>query len=381
MQTAQEHKSLNILLVEDVELHCEVYAQMIRMDNPDHKVDVCMDGISAVEVLRNKADDYDCLLLDLHLPDMDGFEIAQITREKSDALPIIFITADEDEKKAMDALSVGAQDYLLKGEHGHMMLMRSIRYAMERKRFEIETNQLKENLEQQKQLYIKQREFSSLVSHEFRTPIALMSSSLQMLERKIKKGEAGELNKYTKKLHAAIKRLTHLMDSALSYSKMEEGKMRFAPTQVNIRAMIEGLVQDFETLYPDMTVQCELSTLPETIFADEALCDHVFSNLISNAIKYSRGLADHISLCAHVDEDYIHICIEDYGRGIGASELKHIGERFYRGKNTDGTSGSGIGIYITKNILQMHNGSLAYESEIDKGTVATATLPIKDMRK
>lgn len=368
-------KPLHIAIVEDNPVHRETYSNMVLFDSQSHQVETYADGKSLLDDIE-KLDEYDCILFDIKLPDMNGIDLSKRIREKHPHIPIIFITAYSSDDEALSTLSYGAEDYLPKGEYNQTLFMRSIRYAIERSKHRIEQLKLQEDLLHQQELNAKQKEFVSMVSHEFRTPLAIIGSSSQLLARKIDTADE-KAHAHIHKIDSAIKRLISLIDNALCFTKLEEGKISFNPESMDIKALLESVIEAFQMMHPDYRFELHADGLPGEVTADSEALEHIMFNLLSNAVKYSHGFTQEVSVHASTDKNSgaIEIRVSDKGRGIAKDELDKIGERFFRADNAIGTSGSGIGLFIVNRMLSLHGGKLSVESEQNNGCRVTITIP------
>lgn len=368
---------LQLAIVEDNPVHRETYRNMILCDDERHTVDVYPDGQSLQEV-KAELSRYDCLLFDIKLPDVNGIELSKEIRATYPYLPIIFITAYSSDSEALRTLADGAEDYLPKGEYNQILFMRSIRYAIERKKYQLETQRLSRDLEQQKALNAQQKEFVSMVSHEFRTPLAIIGSSIQLIERYLDDEARAKGEKHVRKIQQGVSRLTGLIDNALCFTRLEEGRIHFQPVSLDLCKLLEETLDNFRQIFPDYTFTLYCDDFSDGFSGDPVILDHVFYNLLSNAVKYSRDHVHEVSVTATREQGAcggVRIDIADKGRGIAPQDMAKIGERFFRAKNSIGTSGSGIGMYIVKRLLEMHGGSLSLESEPEQGTTVSIFLP------
>lgn len=361
-----------IALIEDSKLFQDVHRQILK----PHHLDIFDSGQAGLSAIAS-GQQYDCLLLDLHLPDMSGTEMLHRIREINSNLPIIYIASQNDEKVVLSALSGGGEDCIFKDEISSSTLIRSILFAIERARAREENHKRQNDLERERCMNARQKEFISMVSHEFRTPIAVISSSAQLAQQKICTYDDQALSKHLNKTLKSVRRLTSLIDNALCFSRLEEGKSGFSPTFFNLRHTITEAIDYFRELYPLCRFTYNEDHFPELFFGDPPLCEQIMNNLISNAAKYSSGSQEPIEISLKASNEAIQITVVDHGRGIASADLPHLGERFFRGANTIGTMGSGIGLHLTQRFVNMHDGILSFESKEGEGTCVTVTLPIK----
>lgn len=238
-----------------------------------------------------------------------------------------------------------------------------------------QTKELQDSLEQQKVLNDLQRKFVSMVSHEFRTPLAIIDSGAQKLIRRADSLTPKKIEEVAYKTRAHINKLIELLDSILHSQRMDAGAMEIMPGLCDLKLIIGDVCQLQYEIHTRNMIILNISSLPAQIIADSKLIGHVFTNLISNAVKYSPdGTEVHIS--GETFDDYVEITIKDSGVGIPADELPDLFSCFYRASTSVGISGTGIGLHLVKNIVDEHGGSMEVESEVGVGSSFTVRLPL-----
>lgn len=367
---------LTILMVDDSDLHLEITKKMLSGDSTNHQFFGYHNTEDASNYL-SKHPQPDCLLLDLHMPGKNGIEFQREIREQYPTLPVVFCSGDSDEKLALKSIAEGADDYLVKGEYNHMVLMRAIRYAIERKRFNLEHQRVCKELIKQQQLNERQLEFVSLVSHEFRTPLSVIHSSAQLMERQLKEQTHPEIQRHIHKIYQSIKRLTRMVDNTLLLSQMEHGSIQPKPCYFNFQQMMEELLEHYREQFSNQPLEYHGDPLPTHFWGDHDTCEHAITNLINNAFKYSQGSAEPITIFTSVSDEHVVIRIRDHGCGIPKADIASIGQKFFRANNTVGIKGAGIGVYITQQFLAINGATLSYKSAQGKGTEALVTFTRK----
>lgn len=234
---------------------------------------------------------------------------------------------------------------------------------------------LAQSLEKELELSGLQRQFVSMVCHEFRTPLAIIDGNAQRVQRRHDKMTPERLLDSIDKIRKSVVRLTDLIESVLDASRIEAGRLNIDLQPCNLSGMIEEVCSNHRDLNPGYRLVTELESLPDDISADIKLMRQVFSNLISNAVKYSPE-GTHVwvegALC---DDDLIEISVRDDGVGIPASELGKLFDRFFRASTSTGIVGTGIGLHLARTLVEMHGGAIDVESEEGKGTTFTISLP------
>ena len=240
---------------------------------------------------------------------------------------------------------------------------------------EQQKQQLEAALDKERELHGLQRQFVSMVSHEFRTPLAIIDGNAQRLIKRPEKIAPDRLQQGVRNIRTSVVRLIHLMESVLSVSRLESGSIRFEPLLCNIGELIQDACANHQEVSPSHEIIADVERLPQQFSFDASLMRQVVSNLISNAIKYSPD-----GTCIWVngnttDEGDVLISIRDEGPGIPAAELEKLFDRFFRGSTSIGIIGTGIGLHIVKLFVEMHGGRVNVRSVVGEGTTFSLLLP------
>ena len=247
----------------------------------------------------------------------------------------------------------------------------------DRKQYE---ENLKNALEREKEVNELRSRFITMTSHEFRTPLTTIQSNLELLAFHMKHQQLEDdvkLNRYIGRIGKEADRLTFLMNDILLLGRIDSGKMEFNPVPINVSELVSEVIQHQEFVKNDeRKVQLEVSGEPSPVKADPAIFNHILFNLFSNALKYSPGAAAPVCYLRY-HSDHFELSVRDFGVGIPAADLPHIFESFHRGQNVSTFQGTGLGLQITRQFVEMHSGQISLESEEGKGTTVTITLPIR----
>jgi len=239
---------------------------------------------------------------------------------------------------------------------------------------------LKRALAAEKKLNQIQRQFVSMASHEFRTPLTIIDATAQGLKRRFEKLTPEQAGERIDKIRGAVRRMTRLVESTLMAARAEEGKLLVEIEDCDIAGTVHGVCERHQDMAPKHRIACNLIDLPSTIRADVSAVDQILTNLLSNAVKYAPDSPE-ISVVARGGGDQVTISVTDHGVGIGADDLPHIFERFFRAKTSTGIPGTGIGLNLTKMLVEMHDGSISLESSIGDGSIFTVRLPVDGPRQ
>lgn len=233
---------------------------------------------------------------------------------------------------------------------------------------------LRNALEKEKDLNELKSRFVSMASHEFRTPLTTMLSSLSLVTKYAEQNDKENQERHVIRIKNSINHLTDILNDFLSVSKLEEGKLQNFPQEINLKALIDEILAEMKgtLLKGQKLVFTHLGE--ETALLDPKLLRHILFNLISNAIKFSpEGKA--IEVSSVKSNSIVKIAIKDSGVGIPKEDQKHLFERFFRAQNVTHIQGTGLGLNIVTKYTELMNGNLDFESEENRGTTFTVILP------
>jgi signal transduction histidine kinase len=219
------------------------------------------------------------------------------------------------------------------------------------------------------------RAFTSVVSHQFRTPLSIIDASSQRMIRRGAAMTADEIASRATKIRNACQRLTRLMESTLNAARLEQGEIGYQPRACNLHLLI-GSVCENQPEEDQGRIEQKLEALPELVLADTTLLEQALQNLISNALKYSPASARVIVRGERRGTDVL-ISVEDFGIGIPADEVEFVSERFFRARTAEGVPGTGIGLNFVSQIMALHGGRLEVRSVEGFGSTFTLRLPYR----
>lgn len=330
------------------------------------------------------------VLSDIMMPEMDG--IALLKAVKSDPAichtPIILITARAGEESRIEGIEIGADDYIVKPFSSRELIARAkaqIRMSTERHRI---TDELERKVEQRTQdLVNANRElesFSYVASHDLQEPLRKIQTFIHLIERN---NFDSELSKsYFQKIYQAAQRMGELIQSVLSYSRLAQNGE--ATQQVDLNRIIDDIRVDFELAIEEKHAVLITENLP-VIAANPLQMNQLFSNLISNSLKFStvqpeiritgsRQMGQDIPLALpeQADRAYHHICVKDNGIGFEPEFREKIFSLFQRLHRRQEYAGTGIGLSIVKKIIEQHEGFVSAESHPGEGAAFHIWLPV-----
>ncbi len=233
-------------------------------------------------------------------------------------------------------------------------------------------------LEKEKELAELKAGFVSLTSHQFRTPLTVIFSNIEVIEMYAKKLNvtlSDTIKGSALKIKDQIDRMTQLMDNILLVGRYDAKQLAYNLQPIDLSQFIRSIAKTYFQNEPDgrkLVIKEELST--QQVAADELLFMHVLTNIISNAFKYSVGTANP-ELSIYYKDSLAYISIEDSGIGIPEDEIEKVFHSFYRASNTITYQGSGLGLSVAKQFMELHGGKISLTSTLNKGTTVTLCLP------
>lgn len=233
---------------------------------------------------------------------------------------------------------------------------------------------LESALESEQEASNLQKQFISMVSHEFRTPLAIIDGNAQMLQRRQNEMKPEDVMKRTKTIRSAVSRLVHMMEAVLSSNMLKTGRLDVFPEPMNLAQMIQELCDEQADLAKDHQFETKLDQLPQLLRLDRKIMTLVITNLLSNAVKYSQQ-DPKIAIEAKKEGKNIIICVTDNGVGIPSEELPQVFNRFYRASTAGTIPGTGLGLSLARELVQLHGGAIDVISEVGKGSIFRVILP------
>ena len=238
---------------------------------------------------------------------------------------------------------------------------------------EISKDELTKALSKEKELSDLKSRFVSMASHEFRTPLSTILSSASLVAKYVEADEQEKRNKHIHRIKSSVNNLTNLLNEFLSIGKIEDGKITANNLDFNMREMTASLCSEIEGIARVNQQIIYTHTGNEVIFSDPVLLRNVRTNLLSNAIKFSPE-GSIIEVNSSVFKNSIVLTVKDNGMGISAVDQEHLFERFFRGANVTNIQGTGLGLHIVAKYIELMDGKIEFESELEKGTKFIITL-------
>jgi len=240
-----------------------------------------------------------------------------------------------------------------------------------------QASMLEERLAEEQRLNQLQLDFVSMASHEFRTPLTIIDGQAQRLAKTAHGPASADVAERAGKIRKAVLRITTVIDKLINSSRLVDGEAQlyFHPLEIDLRVILDEVCHIHGDIAAQANINQRLGPVPLPILGDGKLLFQMFSNIISNALKYSPD-GSPIEIIAEIEGDKIAVAVRDRGMGIPQKDLAHIFDRYNRGSNVSGIVGTGVGLYLVKIVAELHGGSVDVESAEEKGSCFAVRLPL-----
>lgn len=376
---AAENK-LEILIVDDRPENLTSLKQLLVQD--DLEILTAQSGNEALGLMLEH--DLALVLLDVQMPEMDGFEVAELMHrnERTRRIPIIFVTAINKERRhVFSGFEAGAVDYMFKPVDPFIMRSK-VKVFLDIKRHELAREKLVSELDeansQLRELSERKSDYLSSASHELRTPLTVIKEYCSLVNDEI----VGSINEEQKKcMGAALRncnRLADLVNDLLDLDSIESGHSTFQRKAVNLERVIEEAFNDFQPNCDTAGLSLNLEQggpLPQVV-GEERMITQVMVNLLGNALKFTPS-GGSITLRTEVTPAGVRVEVEDTGPGISPMDQPKVFQKFTQLDRQDGpgAKGTGLGLAISHKIMEMLGGGLGLDSEPGRGSTFYFDLP------
>ncbi|MCW5908358.1 MAG: PAS domain S-box protein [Chitinophagales bacterium] len=249
------------------------------------------------------------------------------------------------------------------------MMLRETLAQLERSKADLE-----HALEKEKELSDLKSRFVSTVSHEFRTPLAAVLSSASLLAKYTKEEDQEKRERHIQRIKESVKSLSDLLEDLLSLGKLEEGLIKANPQPFACKEFMHDFVNEIQGLAKAEQKILLHHTGGDEVVTDKRLLRNILLNLVSNAIKFSPEKSD-INISCSNNGNNLTLIVKDSGIGISEEDKQHLFERFFRARNAQNIQGTGLGLHIVSKYIELLNGKIELQSEINNGTTFTITIP------
>jgi signal transduction histidine kinase len=367
---------VRVLLVEDnpgdARLARELLGEVESFEFELEHVERLSEAIAALNRSR-----FDVVLLDLSLPDSQGLDGIAGLQKAVPAVPVVVLTGRKDDGVAIDVLKAGADDYLIKGQGDGQLMVRAIRYSIERARGRILLVEAKAKAEIANRT---KTEFLANMSHELRTPLNAIMGFSELLKGQML-GPVGNPTyvEYARDIHQSASHLLQIINDILDLSKVEAGKIELDERAIDLHALVTASLRLISERAGEAGVRISNEVAPDLpgLFADERLLKQILINLLSNSIKFTPSGGTIKVQAWREANGVMALAVVDSGIGIAEDDLPKVMEPF---RQADAAlsrkyEGTGLGLPLVKSFIELHRGVFELKSKVGAGTTALSRFP------
>lgn len=367
-----------LLIVDDLSENRKLLASILKK-NTDFDIVLAKSGVDVIKMFEREDCRYpDVILLDIMMPEMDGFEVAEKLKENSNTkdIPIIFITALTDTESKVRAFEMGGVDYISKPFNKSELLARvNTHYQLKKMQDDLK----KQNTELVR-LNDKKNEFLGIAAHDLRNPLSIIMSAADLFQFKYERELNEHQNKLLERVLYSSKFMIDLLNDLLDISAIESGKLNLEFMKYNVVDLITSNIEFNTDLATKKDIGIELvNNCNDSIIIsiDNNKFEQVLNNLLSNAIKYSKS-GTKVIVTIGCDSNNFNLSVKDEGLGIPKEEQDKLFAPFSKTsvKSTGGEKSTGLGLAIVKKIIEGHHGKIWVESEVGVGSTFFVSLPL-----
>ncbi|MBF2046220.1 hybrid sensor histidine kinase/response regulator [Leptolyngbya sp. NK1-12] len=349
------------------------------LDDKGYEITLAENGQSALAQIEKNPPDL--ILLDVMMPGMDGYEVTRRVRANQARLgfiPILLITAHQ-QSSVVEGLDAGADDFIRKPVDMDELLAR-VRSLL----------RLKHSIDEQQQMSRQREDFVSRLTHDLRTPLVAADRMLNLFLQEAFGPVTSEMTEAFEVMIRSNKNLLQMVNTLLEVYRHDAGSKTLTFSPVDLREVVQEVVQELEPLVQaqNLSLQVEVPPVSETsalntvVLGDRLELRRVLTNLVGNAIKFTDTGSITIRLFGgtsdEVDGDqspnWLRLEVEDTGSGIPPEDQAGLFERFRQGDHK--RAGSGLGLYLSRRIVEAHRGSIRVQSQVGQGSKFTIRLPM-----
>lgn len=363
-----------ILIIDDIPQNLQLLGTILK--KKQYEVAVATGGQQALNALENISPDL--ILLDIMMPEMDGYEVCRRIKENvsTSHIPVIFLTGKTETDDMVKGFRIGAADYVTKPFNAAELLAR-VNTHLDLKRSHDLLQQKNRELEE---INASKDTFFSIISHDLKNPFTGLLNLTQLLRDDLDELEHEEIREFADLINESAEQYYKLLQNLLQWARLERGQMEYNPEQVNLKELVTQSLSLFAVNAEDKQIELKNKIIDDSsVYADPNMLDTVIRNLLSNAIKFTPE-GGHVEVQSAKENGHIQLAVVDSGIGIGQEQqekLFRVGEVF----TTEGTKeekGTGLGLLLCKQLVEKNNGLITIDSTPGEGTAIQVTLPLSE---
>ena len=361
-----------LLVVDDVQTNVLLLKALLSKEG--YGILVANNGQEALEVIRNE--NPDLILLDVMMPGMDGFEVAE--RLKSEEfrceIPIIFLTALDDTQSIVNGFKLGVGDFISKPFRKEELMVRikhQLSFVAARRIIEEKNEELRKTIAGRDKMY-------SVIAHDLRSPMASMKMLLNTIMMSVEKDKIDpDIFDMLEMSNKTSEEVFSLLDNLLKWTKSQLGKLTVIPQKLDISGLADGVVEVMNSVAEVKHIKL-IRTDHESFFVyvDIEMIKSILRNLISNAVKFSNPDSE-IKVGIKAEDGKVIVSVTDSGKGIKKEDQHKLlkDSTHFTTYGTNSEEGSGLGLLLCRDFARKNGGELWFESEENLGSVFSFSLP------
>lgn len=355
----------SILIVDDVAKNIQLVAKFLTKEG--YNLFFAQSGEAALKLVNSR--DFDLILLDIMMPEMDGLEVCRRLKSNSQTrlIPVIFLTAKTDTESITKAFEAGGIDYLTKPFNPLELLARVKMHI-----------QLQQREKELSELNNAKNTLFSIIGHDLKTPFFTIMGLSDILLTNYNEYPDSERKELITYINEAAKVSHNLLENLLSWTRMQTDSVRSEPEKINIEQVIKENLDLIQSQALTKDVSCSYK-IDGTIYvyADQNMLNTILRNLLNNAIKFTPRRGS-VEISASGKNGIARISVTDTGIGMTAEKIKKLlsDSETYSTLGTEKEAGTGLGLIITKGFIKLNHGVMEIESIENKGTTFSFTLPL-----
>ncbi len=367
-------ESFKILAVDDNPTNIKVIGSVLR--DAGYRVGFALNGREALEVLM-EVTDYDLVLMDINMPEIDGFEALELMQQCDEckSIPVIMLTAFNNVENIVRGFDLGAVDYITKPFHSKELLSR-VNTHLQLKR---KSDQLQAYTKELEVINATKDKFFSIISHDLRNPIGSLQIIGKMLRASIDNNDQKQITELLDVLDSTVGLGSKLLENLLQWARSQTGRIIVKPMELQLAALVDDVLELVEAQAVGKNISFS-NAVPEAqvVYADRDLLKSILRNLLSNAVKYCNPNGGKIIITTEEDGEKVRINVSDNGIGMDLqtqSKLFRIEGNITSMPGTHGEEGTGLGLILCKEYTEKMGGTVSVVSKPDKGSTFTISLP------
>lgn len=363
-------KKIRVLAVDDLPENLKVLGSILVKNG--FEISMATNGKQALELAKKF--NPDVILLDIMMPDMDGYETCTLIKNEElvQHIPVIFLTAKTESDAMIKGFEVGAVDYVTKPFNSKELLSRvNVHSALK-----IARDQLLAQKEELEKLNLTKTKLFSIIGHDLKAPLNSIFGLMQLVDMKVL--DENGIKECFESLKTSVSNTSELLNNLLNWSASQISNSQLQLKEINVNDLIEEKIKNLHFYAGEKNITLFANVSPNlTMKTDAQSVMMVIRNIVKNAIKFTpENGSIKINVDENIDSKMIQFSIIDTGVGIPKPAIEKIlGAGFYTTDGTHGEKGTGLGLLLCREYIQKLNGSFQIESEIGKGTTMKFSLP------